>query len=296
MAKGLVLMLVAGIPYYLLLKAKIEQHDPLYYKATYHSPYLVIGASRAQKGIAPQVLEEELSLNAKALNFAFNGITSPYGKPYFELIKRKLGKIDTKGLFILSVNPLTVMDYELGRGRREEDFRFYDLYLLNSKPNPEYILRNIGNQRCLMALLLSAGQKARKYDVLHDNGWVERNPPPHRRPQTLAELSPGQLKPLPSPNRERWLRRTVQYLQQYGQVVLVRMPTKDLVRQEEARVLPHFQTFLQQLARDAQIPYFDYASLADSLTYLDNFHHLDGPGARAFTKRLAQDIKAAGYW
>lgn len=295
--KGLALVLVAIVPYYFLLKDKIEEHDPFYYKATYQSPYLVLGASRAQKGISPNLLEEELQLEHKALNFAFTAVASPYGEPYFDLVKRKLGEISNKGLFILSVHPAGIMDYELARGRREEDFRFYDLYSVNRNPNPEYVLRNITNNRSLLTLLLYRTEQKQKYDVMHYNGWVERTPPDSIRPKRIEDLpAANRLQPIPSPNREKWLQRMVEYLSQHGQVVLVRLPIKKAIREEESKVLPHFESFITELSKTTGVPYLDYGNFADSLTYLDNFHHLDGPGAKTFTRRLAQDIKAQGHW
>lgn len=294
--RGLALALVAIVPYYFLLLEQTQRYDPFYHKATYHSPYLVLGASRAQKGISPAILQEELQLPGKALNFAFTAVESPYGAPYLDLVKRKLGQPDQPGLFILSVHPATLMDYELARGRREEDFRFYDLYMLNRDPNPEYVLRNVNNTRSLLPLLLYGPDRRRRFDTIHDDGWVERNPPDSLRPTSLDQLPANRLAPVPSPKREKWLKKTVEYLSQHGKVVLVRLPTRRAIREKEDEALPHFEELMTTIASETGAVYWNYADLTESLSYADNFHHLDGTGARAFTRRLAQDLKAQKIW
>ncbi|NBC06731.1 MAG: hypothetical protein GVY26_06010, partial [Bacteroidetes bacterium] len=123
--KLLLLIAVGGIPYYMYLHKLITENDAFYWKSTYASSTLILGASRANQGISPDALEKELGLEYSALNFAFTGIHSPYGAAYNELIKRKIDYDRTPGLFILSVHPGNVANYEGGGGRREQEFRFY---------------------------------------------------------------------------------------------------------------------------------------------------------------------------
>jgi hypothetical protein len=289
--KGLGLLLLACIPYYFFLARQIHQLDPFYAKATYASPNLIIGASRAQKGIAPSILEEKLQLDHKALNLAFTGVDSPYGESYFKLIKRKIEYKHTPGLFILSVHPLSVMDYKFANGRREEDFRFYDLWTVNAKPNYEYILRNTNGVQSLLPQLIFKGKQGREYDVLHDDGWVERTYPEERKPKSIDELGAKGIQAVRSLSRENWLEKTIKYLKDHGQVVLVRMPIHTEVKQQEQKALPSFEDFIQQLADRQSVLLLDYSDEAPDYTFFDNYHHLDAAGAEKFTARLSEDIK-----
>lgn len=290
--KGLGLLLLACIPYYIFLAQQIQQLDPFYAKATYASSNIIIGASRAQKGIAPAILEDVLQLDQKALNLAFTGVDSPYGEPYLKLIKRKIDDEHSPGLFILSVHPVSIMDYEFASGRREEDFRFYDLWSVNSKPNYEYILRNTNGVQSLLPQLIFKGKQGREYDVLHDDGWVERTYPEERKPTSIEDLGAKNIHAVRSLKREKWLEKTVEYLKDYGRVVLVRMPIDEEVKKQEKEALPEFEAFIQQLANRQSVVFLDYSDTAADFTFFDNYHHLDAAGAKKFTARLAEDIKS----
>jgi hypothetical protein len=285
------LLLIAGIPYYMLLTRQIKKLDPFYWKATYASPNLIIGASRAQKGIAPVVLQEALKLEDKALNLAFTAVDSPYGKPYFDLIKRKIKDTPTGKLFILSVHPISIMDYEAANGRREEGFRFYDLWAVNANPNYEYLFRNVNGVQSLLPQLLFKGKQGREYDIIHDDGWIERTYPEERKPKSIDEVRALSIRPVRSAKREKWLRKTVQFLKEQGVVVLVRMPVRQDILSREEEVFPEFSTFVASMADDEGVSFLDYSAQGDDFTYFDAFHHLDGQGARSFTRLLAEDIQ-----
>ena len=285
------LLLIAGIPYYMLLTRQIKKLDPFYWKSTYASPNLIIGASRAQKGLAPSVLQEELNLEHKALNLAFTGVDSPYGKPYFNLIKRKIKDTPTEGLFVLSVHPVSVMDYEFANGRREEGFRFYDLWSVNSNPNYEYIFRNVNGVQSLLPQLLFRGKQGREYDIIHDDGWIERTYPEERKPKSLDEVRALNIRPVRSEKREEWLQKMVQFLKQKGKVVIVRMPVKQDILEKEEEVFPKFSSFVASIATSEEVLFLDYTHRGDEFTYFDAYHHLDAQGARLFTKLIAKDIQ-----
>lgn len=286
------LLLIAGVPYYILLTRQIKKLDPFYWKATYASPNLAIGASRAQKGLAPMVLQEELNLEHKALNLAFTGVDSPYGKPYFDLIKRKVKDTSTEGLFVLSVHPVSVMDYEFANGRREEGFRFYDLWSVNSNPNYEYIFRNVNGVQSLLPQLLFKAKQGREYDTIHDDGWIERTYPEELKPKSIDEVRALNIRPVRSVSREKWLQKTIAFLKQKGKVVLVRMPIKQDILEKEEEVFPEFSTFIASMAAEEGVSFLDYTDRGEVFTYFDAFHHLDAQGARTFTKLLAKDIQA----
>lgn len=288
----LLLVAVGGIPYYLYLQELITENDPFYWKSTYASPTLVIGASRANQGISPDVLEEELQLEHPALNFAFTGIHSPYGEPYYKLIKRKIDYDHTPGLFILSVHPANITDIEGGRGRRETEFRFYDMWLVNSNPNPEYIIRNINGRQSLLPVIITNIEPKREFDILHHNGWIERTTPPEKRKRDIDELKAMQYEPVVSLEREQYLKKTVAYLKEYGEVVMVRMPVSNAAKhREETFFYRDFDAYMQEIADEYGAQYLNYSEDGEQYEYNDGIHHLDGPSAVEFTRRMARDIR-----
>ncbi len=291
--KLLLLLAIGGIPYYWYLHRLIVENDSFYWKSTYASPHLILGASRANQGISPDILEEELELEEPALNFAFTGVHSPYGRAYFDMIKRKIDYKNTPGLFILSVHPANLANYRGGGGRREEDFRFYDLWMVNKDPNPEYILRNVNGKQSLLPVIITNIKPKRKFDIIHHNGWIERTTPPRMRDKELEELKAMQYDPIRSKEREAYLSKTVAYLKKYGKVVLVRMPVSSATKHEEDKFFDfRFGLTIRAIADKNGIPYFDYSGEGDAYEFNDGIHHLDGPSAEKFTRRLARDIAA----
>lgn len=290
--KLFLLIAIGGIPYYIYLHNLITENDAFYWKSTYATPNLIIGASRANQGISPDVLDAELGLEQPSLNFAFTGIHSPYGKPYYKLIKRKIDYDHTPGLFILSVHPGNLADYKGGGGQRENDFRFYDLWCVNCNPNAEYIIRNIKGEQSLLPVIITNKKPRRDFDIIHHNGWVERTTPPDMRELEIEELKALQYDPFRSKEREAYLEKTVEYLKGFGKVVMVRMPiVADFKEREDIFFKHQFDILMQQIADHHGAHYLDYSGEGADYEFNDGIHHLDGPSAERFTRRLAEDIK-----
>jgi hypothetical protein len=294
-AKLAALLLLLGLPYLYVLYQWTVQYDYDYCKATHAANSLVLGDSRTRRGISPEILRQELGLNGKMLNLAFNGVSSPYGEHYYRLIKKKIARGTTDGLFIVTVSPGSIMDY-LGESPtmpREGDFRFYNLWFVNLNPNLEYLIRNVAGDRSLATELLNQKKRKRHQDIFHPDGWVERKPNDRRQfKRQLDELKVTQRMPRRSPAREEYLDKTVAHLKQYGQVVLVRLPIAEEMLAEETKVFPEFDGLIKGLAEKYGVPYHDFAGHGAEFEFYDDFHHLDGPSARAFSAALAEQIQA----
>lgn len=291
LVKLFALLAIVGIPYLFLLFQWIKKHDFDYCKATYAANTLVVGDSRTRKGVAPHILQEELKLEGKALNLAFNGVCSPYGERYYKLIRRKVAKGTTNGLFVVTVDPGSVMDYQGGFGRREADFRFYDLWFVNMDPNIEYLLRNVSGEYSLATELLRQGRRRRHHERCHPNGWVERQPSENCFKRDISRMRVNERNPIRSKRRESYLDKTVAYLKQYGQVVIVRLPVSTDMLEEENKIYPGFNQFIEGIAQKYGAPYYDYSGSGADYVFYDGHHHLDGPSARAFTHNLAEKIR-----
>ncbi|MCB0568804.1 MAG: hypothetical protein KDC66_03535 [Phaeodactylibacter sp.] len=292
-AKLLALLAAVGIPYLFLLYRWVQANDFDYCKATYAANSLILGDSRTRKGIAPQALQEELGLQGKILNLAFNGVNSPYGELYYKLIRKKVARGATDGLFVVTVDPGSVMDYQGAYGQREADFKFYKLWCANADPNIEYLIRNVSGKNSLATELISPRKRWRSYEVFHKNGWVERRPS-GIQVRSFSEMKFNERNPVRSEKREKYLDKTIAFLKQYGQVVIVRMPVSEQMLAEENEAYPGFNGLLEGLGQKHGAPYFDFSGEGSHYSFYDGHHHLDGPGALAFSHALAERIREAG--
>lgn len=288
------LLAVVGIPYLYLLYGWIQKYDFDYCKATYAAHSLIVGDSRTRKGVAPEVLRKELGLQGKVLNLAFNGVNSPYGEHYYKLIRRKVAKGPAGGLFVVTVDPGSVMDYRGAYGQREADFRFYKLWFVNMDPNIEYLIRNVSGEYSLATELLGGGGRERMNERFYPDGWVERLPSKRAFKKDISEMRVNERHPIRSPKREGYLEKTVAYLKQFGQVVIVRLPVSGEMLEEEDRIYPGFNRFVEGIAKKHGAPYFDFSGEGADYVFYDGHHHLDGPSARAFSKALAERIAGRG--
>ena len=83
--------------------------DPFYVRFT--SPKqqnMILGTSRAAQGLQPEVFDEILMRSIN--NFAFTIAHSPFGKVYFESIKRKHNQ-RRGGLFVIAVDPWSISSW-----------------------------------------------------------------------------------------------------------------------------------------------------------------------------------------
>lgn len=294
----LVIVLGLGvIPFSLHHLHLVEKKDAFYWKSTYAAPSLILGGSRALKGIAPQVVASELGLEEKSvLNFAFTGIHSPYGERYFNLIKRKIESDKNQSIFILSVLPMSIMDIKDQSKKREAEFKFYDLWGVNSSPNFEYVIRNPRSRISVLEKLYNEKEKDERVkpalqSIVHENGWVETKLLRERKNKTgrsIDKLIKWEM--TNSKEREEWLKKTVNYLSQFGEVYLVRLPISSIMLEKERALFPHFNNFIQEIAVGPNIHYLNFSEYT-GYQFIDTHHHLSGKSAREFTLHLAKAIQ-----
>ena len=292
--KILIIGCVATIPYGIVQYQNMTVDDTFYWKSTYAAPSLLLGGSRALKGISPGILEQELNLGQKSvLNFAFNGNHSPYGEKYFNLIKRKIKIQDERAIFVLSVIPMSIMDIKDLDFNRENEFRFYDLFNVNMNPNIEYILRNPRANKSFLQKIYELKSTPEK-KIVHSNGWEEMtieinsNTKIGRPVEQLIKYDMEK-----SPEREIWFRNTVEYLSNIGQVYMVRLPISSLMLQKEEALYPEFDAEMEQIATRKNVHYFNFAVEGKQYEFTDSHHHLNGQSAIRFSKKLATSIKSS---
>lgn len=263
--------------------------DPFYLRFT--SPQqtsLIIGTSRAANGLHPDVLNRELAGaygNINLYNFSFTLEDSPFGPTYLDAIKKKVKENTTKGVFIITVDPWSVSSRKV-EGDDESKFlekqkRIGKTKWVNMDPNFFYLL-NAYNAPYLTILTKKARTtffKTSTQTLLHNDGWLEVNLP-------IDSLSKVQWRQANvdiyqntylttythSATRQLYLTRTIEFLQQHGDVYLVRLPVHpDLCRIDDT-FFPGFDVLMDSLSKKYKAPYINFAKDGARYTYRDGIH------------------------
>ncbi len=283
------------LPYYLIQYSLMKQNDAFYWKSVKKTDHIVLGGSRALKGIFPHLITKELGLESDMLNFAFTGVLSPYGEKYVQAVKRKLKSTTKAGIFILSVSPGGVMDFVETNVPREDAFRFYDLWSMNQEPNVEYVLRH---PRKGSALLLEWLKDEDEEDSNTRRVYQDGSSGTYL-PEGFKTRKRGVVMRYPmkmSSDREEMLSALIDYLSSRGSVFLVRIPVSLQTLGEEDAMYPSFDNkMLEWCNQKKNTWYINYRDSIPSVPYLfsDGNHHLEGKSAEKFSLVLAKDIKKA---
>jgi len=263
----------------------------------------VIGVSRAEQGIVPQIFNDVMlkaGKNIRLYNYAFDLGVSSYGKTYLQTIKNKLDTSSHNGLFILCVDPWSISiesertDNDAGQ---DESSSFTPTNLINANsypyPNFEYLLRHYqggwGN-------ILIKEFKKKTPTFLHDDGWMElslsmdsatnalRN---QRRIAMYRDVYPTKFKF--SHSRFNYFKQTIKYLKNYGTLVLVRIPVSQAIYQVEQTYMPDFEDSIRAVAANEGLPYLMHADLGNNYIFTDG-NHMYKESSRLFTSLLAKEM------
>lgn len=283
------------------------QVDYFYPKFTHQASSMIIGISRANDGITPSIIERNFGnqeISYPVLNFAFAHQISDYGPAYLDAIQKKLDPSTREGLFILEVNPasLSIRVHESDVSSEIEDDQSFitTIKRFNRHPNFEYVRKMYNHP------LYKGFKKSRRIDMIrytHDDGWqevtkqfesyvVSEEEVRHWKDLKLEEFTTKIKHFKPSVARLEYLERTIDYLNDKGQVFLVRIPISSELLQIEKRYWQDFNSQIGELASRHQIHYFDYSGDGENYDTYDG-SHLFASSARKFTQRLCNDIKSA---
>ncbi len=273
---------------------------------------LVLGTSRAAQGIKPSVLAAQLGGRYEGpwLNYAFTLAESPYGPGYLSSIERKLAPGTTHGLFVLAVDPWSLSlpkdvkhrEYPLFSkhfSRKgpviypEEKSMVSQLASVSQNPNSDYLAHCL--HRPFYQLLLNT-DTAHVIERLHPDGWLEiALPPPsadtallrRRTAEKLASYRNLAATNAFSQGRLASLYQTILFLQQHGQVILVRVPTGPQMAALETQYQPDFDGRMRVLANSRHVPYLNYLSQPYPT---NDGNHITRQAAEQFSQRLAADV------
>ncbi|GAB5398881.1 MAG: hypothetical protein Aureis2KO_04660 [Aureisphaera sp.] len=288
---SVVFLSLLAIPVFWLFSQADGHTDPFYLRFTSaEQQSLILGTSRAAQGIRPDVLNRQFP-EANFYNYSFTIAHSPYGPTYFESIQKKLDPDTRNGVFILSVDPWSISS-KAQDPNNEEDFFENERALANTpwvsqKPNIPYLLQNFdGSYYELLE------EKTEMF--LHDDGWLEVTV--KMLPRIVRSRVRRKVKSYNkhaedyqfSQVRLDYLNKIISYLQERGEVYLVRLPVSREVMDIEERFMDDFNRKMKKLAQQGEIPYLD-------LTSENHIHHYTD-GNHLYKESATEVSEQIGYW
>lgn len=297
--------IIALISVYGLFVHKLSEDfvDIYYEKFTSQAGGLILGISKASKGIDPAIIENELKsfeYDKPLINFALNVKHSQYGDMYFEAIKKKLKNKVKKQLFILSVSPGS---FATPASMNENDIVKLDKKTIigktddvSSKSNYNYIVNNYSEP------LYNALHEYEKwpYYNLHENGWLEIESFSGNDSITSKDIAFAKSNMIhyfdqsikgqePSEYRINTFIKLFEFLKTRGDVFLIRIPEDKEFMDIENNFWPDFDIKMDSIANKHNLPFFNYSNFQDKFKTYDGLH-FESRAAKQFTKMLSEDI------
>lgn len=249
--------------------------DPFYVRfTTPKQQSLILVTSRAAQGIQPKVFKS--TLNENISNYAFTVAHSPFGKTYFNSIKKKIIPDAKNGTFIIAVDPWSISSNTENPNDslsfRELDLALAKTSIVDLNPNIFYILDNWPHQ---YHKLLS---QSKSELFLHKDGWLEVDIPLDsikfqnnavKKEKAYREnmLSKAHF----SDNRLHYLKQTINFLKTHGDVYLVRLPIHPRIMQVEKELMPNFNDLMNEVSVSTR-GYLDLTSHNAEFNYTDGNH------------------------
>jgi hypothetical protein len=270
-----VLSVLVLVSFVLVLTRADGYTDPFYTRfTTPKQNNLILGTSRAAQGVQPGILDSIFEKDF--YNYSFTIAHSPFGPTYMESIKKKLDQEKKDGIFIITADPWSISSTsELPNDSL--NFRELHLCLANTPhvdrdPNFMYLFRNLkGNYKDVLFR-----KKSGLY--LHDNGWLEvsiKMDSVKTRQRIADRVDMYKTQNLPyyqfSSLRLDYLKRTIQFLNQHGEVFLVRLPLHPHMMAIDDQLMPDFNLHMKQLAPLTR-GYLDMTVRNEEFSYTDGNH------------------------
>lgn len=290
---------------YSIYLLKKNHHD---YYERFSSPQqtaFILGSSRAAS-VDPQVLDSILVPSfphLKLYNYAFTWAHSPYGPVYLTSIKKKLDPKTKNSLFILTVEPTSLMVFK-NLPDEQQYYNENDKYLattndVTSSPNLEYLLENydksITDELNLVArppkneMATSKVLENGKYDLTMIKDFTpEKRKEVNKTKMLEYDKRVEGLKK--SENRLRYLSETIIFLQKYGKVILVRMPISRTAYGIENKYYQDFDDKVDSIAKRSMVNYINYNKVKHDFYWTDEVH-LTRSSMNDFSKILGDTIK-----
>ena len=244
---------------------------------------LILGTSRAAQALQPEVFNNILKKDI--YNFAFTNSQSPYGPVYHKSIKKKLNKESKNGIFIVAVSPWSISsiteDPNNYKNFREVDLCLDNTSIVNMNPNIEYLLNNFSQP--YYKLLFQNKSNV----FLHNDGWLEVSVKMdslsvQKRLESKVAIYSKLNNFKFSEYRLLYLEKTVEFLQSYGKVYLVRLPMHQNILTIENNLMSDFDLKIKSIINQSS-GYYDFTKQSQSFTYTDGNHLYKDSGYKIST-------------
>jgi hypothetical protein len=236
-----------------IIDAKINLlRDVNYSKYLSKHKSLIIGTSRSNFAIDPSSFSEKYDL----FNFAFTAATSPFGKIYYEAIQDKITK-EKGAIFLIGIDP-----YGLSLDKKEPIFTeeknsLGRQFTINVNPNYEYIFKN---NTPLYDRMFPA---AKSNKIKHENGFTQLkdNLSEERKIEVrkikILEYTGSSHNDTISAERLGYLEKTIEFLQQYGNVYLISVPVSPELFAIQEKYWPQRYQYIEGLKKKYKIQYIN---------------------------------------
>ncbi|SFT41584.1 hypothetical protein SAMN04489724_0658 [Algoriphagus locisalis] len=283
---------------YLIFLLENGTADPFYQRfVTPKQKALILGNSKAAQGIIPSIIIEQLAdvYQANLYNYSFTVYNSPFGPAYLESVKNKLAEYDGKRYFIITVDPWSIssdINDPNNLDKFEENDRFIsDINDVSSNPNVPYLLKWFSKSYYEIILMRSKNNLSK----LNEDGWfmtgenVSKNVMDHQRKLMVDYYTDYLNKYSLSELRLKYLKETIGFLKERGDVYLVRMPLHTDILKIEEQVVIDFDQKIHELSNLFDVPFFDYSKSVNVFEFKDGLH-LDKKSAENFSNQLVERI------
>lgn len=276
---------------YCLLSQADGYSDPYYLRfTTPKQTSLIIGTSKAAQGLLPDAINK--TLHRDHYNYAFDQSKSSYGPKYLESIKRKLTQKQHNGIFIVTVDCWSIAN----KGKKPNDTIHFSenhscvgaMKTVDKNPNFEYLTKYMSGN--YYRILFKS-----QVTLLHENGWFEVSldmdaKSVNRRTKStlLGYEKYGSIYNY-SQVRFDYLMQTIDFLNQYGDVYLVRLPVSPKLMAIENQFMPNFNALMKQPS-EKTCGYLDMTTKNESYRYTDGVH-LSKKSGRLVSETIAKWIK-----
>ncbi len=233
---------------------------------------LIIGNSKSAQGLQPDIINR--TLYRDIYNYSFDISKSPYGPKYLESIKRKLNKKSRNGIFIVTVDCWSIST----KGKNPNDTKHFSennacvgaMETVDQNPNFEYLLKYMSGSYYRIIFKSPVA-------VLNQNGWYEVSldmdaaSVDRRTKATLSSYRNNRSTYKYSQIRYNYLIKTIDYLDQYGDVYLVRLPISPQLMAIENQFAPNFNQLMKKPAEKTG-GFLDLTAENAAFQYTDGVH------------------------
>ena len=253
---------------------------------------MILGVSKSAQGLQPQIFNKVLDRN-DMFNYSFNAFISPYGNTYLESIKRKLDSRTTDGIFILTFDAWS-LGSKTDDPNDSSNFREINLcldnYFVSLNPNIPYLLKYYEGK------YIDIFRKSNNKIKLHNDGWLEVNVAMDSlsRAERL-DKSVKHYNKIYTPYwkfselRFEYLSKTIEYLNRYGSVFLVRLPVHERLLELENQVIANLDEKIFELAERHDVVYYNFPDSSSEYIYTDGIH-LGKNSGEEISKKIANRI------